>query len=148
MPTRDDERVTKRGYYYFVMLYHDEELQGIPKDLFIEALRAEGVPVGVSYGPPLYRQPAFRKENLRGIFPPNVRVPDYENLYLRGAEEFAKRELVLPHYVLLAPREALDMVVAAVEKIRDNVDELLQILPKWREKHAETWIDTLYRRDR
>ncbi|ABW01672.1 DegT/DnrJ/EryC1/StrS family aminotransferase [Caldivirga maquilingensis] len=146
-PTRDDERVTKRGYYYYVMLYNEEELHGIPKDLFIEALRAEGVPVGVSYGPPLYRQPAFRRENIKNVFPPNARIPDYENLYLKGAEEFAKRELVLSHYVLLAPREGLDLIVAAIEKIRDNVDELLQVLPKWKEKRTDTWIDTLYKRD-
>jgi len=127
VPVREDERITKRGYYYFVLLYREEEMDRVPKEVFVEALRREGVPAEVSYGPPLYRQPAFRKENLKGVFPPNVKVPDYESLNLRGAEEFAKREIVLPHYLLLGPREALDLVVEAFEKLKENTSELLEI---------------------
>jgi len=126
-PTRDDERITRRGYYYYVLLYNKEGLAGVPKDIFIEALRAEGVPAELSYGPPLYKQPAFRKENLKGIFPPNARVPDYESLHLEGAEKFADTEFVLPHQLLLGTREDMDLIVAAVEKIKEHEDELLAL---------------------
>ena len=145
-PTRDDDRVTVRGYYYFVMLYKPEELDNIPKEVFIEALRAEGVPVGVSYGPPLYRQPAFRRENLAKAVPRHLleRMPNYENLNLPGAEEFARRELVLPHQLLLAPREALELVAAAIEKIKEHADELKTLTNKI--KVSDTTIDATYHR--
>jgi len=145
-PTRPDDRVTTRGYYYFVMLYRQEELNGIPKEVFIEALRAEGVPVGVSYGPPLYRQPAFKRENLAKSVPRYIleRMPNYEELNLPGAEEFARRELVLPHHLLLAPREALELVVAAIEKIKEHADELQPLVGKL--KVSDTTIDVTYHR--
>ncbi|WP_291999269.1 DegT/DnrJ/EryC1/StrS aminotransferase family protein [Caldivirga sp.] len=145
-PTRNDDRVTVRGYYYFVMLYKPEELNNIPKEVFIEALRAEGVPVGVSYGPPLYKQPAFKRENLVKSIPKYIldRMPNYERLNLPGAEEFARRELVLPHYLLLAPREAFELVVAAIEKIKEHVNELQQSVNRL--KVSDATIDTTYHR--
>jgi len=124
-PLRRDERVTKRGYYYFVIRYYPEEFQNVPKERFVAALNAEGVPAGVGYGMPLYKQPAFKKENLKGIFPEGWEIPNYEDLSLPGAEEYCRREVTLPHQILLGGREAADLVVAAIEKIKENVDELL-----------------------
>lgn len=74
---------------------------------------------------PLYKQPAFRKENLKGVIPKTTRAPDYERLYLTGSEEFKAKEITLPHEILLADREALNLVVSSIEKIKENVDELL-----------------------
>jgi dTDP-4-amino-4,6-dideoxygalactose transaminase len=124
-PLKRDERITKRGYYYFVVRYYSEEFQNVPKEKFVAALNAEGVPAGVGYGMPLYRQPAFKRENLKGVFPEGWKVPNYEGLSLPGAEEYCMREVTLPHQILLGGREAADLIVAAVEKIKENVDELL-----------------------
>jgi len=124
-PLKRDSRVTKRGYYFFVMRYDSKEFNGLSKERFVAALNAEGVPAGVGYGMPLYKQPAFKKERLRGVFPKGVQVPDYESLFLPKSEEFTAREVTLPHQILLADREAVDLVVGAMEKIKDNVDELL-----------------------
>jgi len=124
-PLRRDPRVTKRGYYFFVLRYNPEEFGGLPKSKFIEALNAEGVPAGTGYGMPLYKQPAFRKENLKGIFPKGFQVPDYEKIYLPRAEKFTASEVTLPHFLLLGEREALDLVVSSIEKIKENVEEIL-----------------------
>jgi len=124
-PLKRDDRVTKRGYYFFVIRYNSEEFYGLPKDKFVAALNAEGVPAGVGYGMPLYRQPAFKRENLKGIFPEDWEIPNYESLNLPGAEEYCTREVTIPHQVLLGGREAADLIVAAIEKIKKNVDELL-----------------------
>ena len=124
-PLKRDDRVTKRGYYFFVIRYNSEEFYGLPKDKFVAALNAEGGPAGVGYGMPLYRQPAFKRENLKGIFPGDWEIPNYESLNLPGAEEYCTREVTIPHQVLLGGREAADLIVAAIEKIKKNVDELL-----------------------
>jgi dTDP-4-amino-4,6-dideoxygalactose transaminase len=124
-PLRRDPRITQRGYYFFVIRYDPNEFNGLPKERFVAALRAEGIPAGVGYGMPLYKQPAFRKEKLRDIFPKGAQLPDYESLFLPNSEEFAAREVTLPHPILLGDREALDLVVGAFEKIKANVDELL-----------------------
>jgi len=124
-PLREDSRITKRGYYYFVIKYNSDEFGGLSKGKFLRALWAEGVPAGIGYGMPLYKQPAFKKENLEGVMPKGIKVPDYEKLYLRGAEQFTSKEITLPHEILLADREASDLVVSSIEKIKENVGELL-----------------------
>ena len=124
-PLKRDSRVTKRGYYFFVIRYNPDEFGGLPKKKFVEALNAEGVPAGVGYGMPLYKQPAFRRERLKGIIPRGIQVPEYENLFLPNAEEFCAGEVTLPHQILLADRQALDMIISSIEKIKENVDELL-----------------------
>ncbi|MBS7611846.1 DegT/DnrJ/EryC1/StrS family aminotransferase [Candidatus Bathyarchaeota archaeon] len=124
-PLKKDERITKRGYYYFVIRYRSEELQNVSREKFVAALNAEGVPAGVGYGMPLYRQPAFKRENLKGVFPEDWGIPKYENLSLPGAEEYCRREVTLPHQILLGGKESADLIVAAIEKIKENVDELL-----------------------
>ncbi len=94
----------------------------------------------------MYRQPAFKRENLAKSVPRYIleRMPNYEELNLPGAEEFARRELVLPHHLLLAPREALELVVAAIEKIKEHADELQPLVGKL--KVSDTTIDATYHR--
>jgi dTDP-4-amino-4,6-dideoxygalactose transaminase len=124
-PLKRDSRITKRGYYFFVIRYDPEEFNGLPKSKFLEALNAEGVPAGTGYGMPLYKQPAFRKEKLIGIFPKGIQVPDYERLSLPNSEEFTAKEITLPHQLLLGEREDIDLIVSSIEKIKENVEEIL-----------------------
>jgi dTDP-4-amino-4,6-dideoxygalactose transaminase len=124
-PLKEDSRITKRGYYMFVMRYYAEEFGGLPRDSFLEAMQAEGVPVGKMYAIPLYKQPAFRKERLEGIIPMKNLAQDYENLYLPACEKHFEQEVILEHQVLLAEKKSLDSIVASVEKIKQNIDEIL-----------------------
>jgi len=124
-PLKRDPRVTKRGYYFFVIRYDPKEFNGLPKEKFLKALNAEGVPADTGYGMPLYKQPAFKKEKLKGVIPKGIKVPDYEALHLHKSEEFTAKEVTLPHPILLGDREALDLVISSIKKIKENVDELL-----------------------
>ncbi len=112
-PLKQDSRITKRGYYYFVLRYDKTKFDGISRDRFLEALKAEGIPADKGYGIPLYRQPAFKKENI-------------ENLYLPAIERIcAQEQITLPHQVLLAEEEYLQkIIIEAVVKIKQNIDEL------------------------
>ncbi len=123
-PLKKDPRITKRGYYFFIIRYDKTEFNGLPKARFLEALNAEGVPAHDGYGVPLYKQPAFKKENLKGIIPRGTKAPDYEKLRLPGAEKFIAEQITIPHQVLLSGREGLDLIVNSVRKIKENVDEL------------------------
>jgi dTDP-4-amino-4,6-dideoxygalactose transaminase len=118
-----DERVTARGYYFFTVRYEPEGFGGIPRNRFIEALRAEGVPAHTAYGPALHRQPAFERERVAELLPRSVTVPDYANTDLRGAEQFAEGLVAIQHQVLLA-ENAVDAIAGAVEKVSANADAL------------------------
>ncbi len=126
LPQRRDERVTQRGYYFAVYRYQQEALDGIPRDAFLAALRAEGVPASAAYGVPVYRYAAFSPEALqtsplRGV----DGVPAYHQLHLPVAERFARHEQVtIPHQVLLAGPAGVRLVVDAVAKIAQHRDAL------------------------
>ncbi|GAI52275.1 unnamed protein product, partial [marine sediment metagenome] len=117
-PLKRDSRITKRGYYFFIIKYNSDEFKGLPRDKFIEALNAEGVPSSTAYGVPLYKNPAFKKENLKGIWAQGVGpIPDYETLYLPVAEEFCThQQVVLPHTVLMADRSGIKMIIDSIAK--------------------------------
>ena len=127
-PLKRDSRITKRGYYFFIIKYNSDEFKGLARDKFIEALNAEGVPSGSAYGVPLYKNPAFKKENLKNIWAKGVGpIPDYETLYLPVAEKFCTdQQVVLPHTVLMADRSGIQMIIDSISKIKDNIDDLIK----------------------
>jgi dTDP-4-amino-4,6-dideoxygalactose transaminase len=126
MPQRRDERVTQRGYFFAVYRYQPEAMGGIPRDAFLAALEAEGVPASHGYGVPVYRYAAFSSEALqtsplRGL----DNVPAYHQLHLPVAERISQQEQVtIPHQLLLAGPEGVRLIVDAVAKIAEHGAEL------------------------
>jgi dTDP-4-amino-4,6-dideoxygalactose transaminase len=126
LPQRRDERVTRRGYYFAAYRYQQEALDGIPRDAFLEALKAEGVPASVGYGVPVYRYAAFSPEALqtsplRGL----ANVPAYDHLELPVTERVSAQQLVtIPHHLLLAGPEGMHLIVDAVTKVAAHRDEV------------------------
>lgn len=124
---KPDQRITKRGYYYFVFRYDKREFSGLSRDKFIEALNAEGVPCWGGYGSPVYRYTAFRKKQLTKILPERVgHLPNYERLNLQNSEQFCKEQVVIPHHVLLSERKYLRLIPEAILKVRQNIRELVK----------------------
>jgi dTDP-4-amino-4,6-dideoxygalactose transaminase len=126
IPQRRDERVTQRGYYFAVYRYQQEAMNGIPREAFLAALKAEGVPASHAYGVPVYRYVAFAPEALqtsplRGL----EHVPEYHQLRLPVAERVSQQEQVtIPHQLLLAGPEGVRQMVDAVAKIAEHGAEL------------------------
>src|SRR5688572_24544579 len=126
IPQRRDERVTQRGYYFAVYRYQQEAMNGIPREAFLAALKAEGVPVSHAYGVPFYRYAAFSPEALqtsplRGL----EHVPEYHQIRLPVAERICQQEQVtIPHQLLLAGPEGVRQMVDAVAKIAEHGAEL------------------------
>ncbi len=130
-PLKRDPRITKRGYYFFIVRYDAEQFAGASRERFEEAMAAEGLDVFFAgYGRPLYANRAFRKEAKGNTGP--VRVPslnpgpDYDNMHLPASERFCYEEqLVMPHEWLLAERSELQKLLDAVAKVKENAGELL-----------------------
>lgn len=49
----------RHGYYGFPIRYNASQI-GIPRDLFVEAMRAEGIPTSIGYVEPIYLQPLYQ----------------------------------------------------------------------------------------
>jgi len=59
-PQARDERVTEHAYHLFIFRYDSEAFGGLPRERFLTALRAEGIPVAPGYTP-LYKAGAIRQ---------------------------------------------------------------------------------------
>jgi len=125
-PLKKDERITQRGYYFFVMRYDSNAFAGVSRDRFIEVLQAEGVPCYNGYGMPLYKQPAFKEQEIRRWLPESAKPwPDYEHLFLPVSERFCfEEQITLPHQLLLLEQTKLQAVVGAISKIKMHCGEI------------------------
>ena len=125
-----DARVTRWSIYYWNFRYIPEEFDGIPRDRFIEAVRAEGVPIYVgAHGEPIYQNPLFQSMTGGHTWP--IRCPghdgtiDYPSVHCPEAERiFTQEALALGHRYFLGPQEDMDLILAAIRKVRENVEEL------------------------
>ena len=126
-----DERVTRWNPYRWHFKFISEEFEGIHRDRFRKALQAEGVPCGIGPTKPLYQFSMFASGKWGETGCP-IRCPlyqadpiDYTRVYCPEAERIHETEaLDLTHRILLGPRENMDLILEAFQKLRDNVDEL------------------------
>ena len=100
---------TAHAYHLYMFRYRPEAFGGWPKQRFIDALNAEGVPVMAGYATPLYRQPAFA-----GV------VPNVEEVAARCPEsERACEDAVwIFQSVLLVEQEGMEGIAEAIAKVQ------------------------------
>jgi len=125
-PLKKDERVTRQSYYYYVFKYDATSFEKVPKNRFIAALCFEGIPAESIYEP-VHRSPLFKTEQGKWplIWGSQTSKPDYSSVSCPVAEKASYEEAIaIPHSALLGTREDIDDVVNAIEKIRENVNEL------------------------
>lgn len=110
---KPDDRITQRGYYFYVIRYDSSKWGGVHRDVFIKAMHAEGIPCGVAYGCPVYKNPSYSQ----GIVP--HRAMPCPNAERATADE----QIALSNHLLLEKQNAY-LVAEACAKIRKNLDEL------------------------
>lgn len=130
-PIDRDPRVTRWGFYYWNFKYQQEAFNYVPRDKFIEAANAEGVPVSIgAHGQPIYQNPLFQSMNFGRTGCP-VKCPlygkpvDYSQVHCPEAERIYQTEaLSIGHRHFLGGVEEMDLVLEAFSKIRSHADEL------------------------
>jgi dTDP-4-amino-4,6-dideoxygalactose transaminase len=113
----------KHVYWVFGMSY-DEDKIGIPRNLFCDALKAEGIPCAAGYVQPLYLSPLYLEKRAFAFkhYQGNVK---YEKGICPVAELLYEKELVNT-MICRPPATIEDMqdVVSAIHKIIENKNEL------------------------
>jgi dTDP-4-amino-4,6-dideoxygalactose transaminase len=113
-PATLDERVTIHGYHLFSMKYEASWWADVPRDRFVAALQAEGVPVSAGYPHPIYRNELFQ-HHATVVHP----CPE--------AEAYCQSSIWLPHNALLADENWIDAVAGAITKVRNSIEELAAV---------------------
>ena len=115
--------------HLFVGLYDRSEL-GIPREVFVAALRAEGIPVGTGYARPMYANPTFlRKISIGTSGYPWSLFPEAGQNYQHGmapvAERLLSEEFIWFYHIAYASTED-DMadIVRAVRKVVECHEQL------------------------
>ena len=128
-PLKRDPRITKRGYYFYLMRYNEEEFEDVSRDKFLEALRAEGIPAGKAHNQPLYKNPVFKEMHFGRTGCP-IKCPiygktiDYSKIKCPVAERIYEKEIVALGKDFLMERENVDLVIEAIIKIKENIKDL------------------------
>lgn len=123
---------TRAVYYNYVIHYHQEEL-GVDRQRFVEAVRAEGIPVPQIYAP-VYRHHTFQVRDAYGRgFPfespfydgvPVEQRPRYEDGMCPVAEEYCdRRNIEVKVHPTASARDIAD-VAAAFIKVAGHIDDL------------------------
>ncbi|HPD14535.1 MAG TPA: DegT/DnrJ/EryC1/StrS family aminotransferase [Planctomycetota bacterium] len=125
---REDARANPRSYHLYGIRIVAEEF-GLPRERFIEAMRAEGVPCGPGYPHPLYRNPLFQRKGTGPAYCP-VSCPyygremDYTKVVCPNAERACREVVWLSQSMLLGTEADMHAIVAAARKIRRHAERL------------------------
>ena len=118
---------TRAVYHLYPFRYKQESFNDIPKEKFIEAVQAEGVPVFAGYGPQNKYELIEEALNSRGYkrLYGEERLKRYrEENILPGNDQLCKEAVVFTQNLLLGSRSDMDDIVRAISKVYENRDSL------------------------
>lgn len=113
--------------YYVYPLKYDEETIGLPRDLFVKALNAEGIPFGAGYVRPLYLSPLYQ-DRRHVAFEHYTGHASYEAGLCPMAERLHEKELMLTGVVRFpATYDDMDDIADAVHKVMEQKEALCRM---------------------
>jgi len=120
----------RRAYHLYPVRIRSEQLDGLSRERFMEALSAEGIPCSAGYGQPLYKNPVFTEGNFRGRGCPvscgHYGAPvDYREVSCPATETLCREALWLFHTVLLGSEADGGDIARAFEKVVERHKDLL-----------------------
>ncbi len=124
------ENVTKAAFHLFPFLYQKEDFKDLPKNKFLEALRAEGVPCSGGYTE-LNKMPflknAFESKYYRKFYP-EERL-DYEkymneNMCPLNEKLCNEQAIWIPQNILLGSKSDMKNIAFAIEKVFNNAEQI------------------------
>jgi len=130
-PQRRDKFVTRNAYHLYPIRY-DEQLYGVPRQRFLDALGAEGIPIAAGYVLPLYRQPLFAEKRFGPYTGYKLSRPqlDYNQVHLPNVERTCGGEGAWMYQnMLLGTRQDMQQIVEAFAKVYEHRDELRAAAP-------------------
>jgi perosamine synthetase len=127
IPHKLYEGVTRAAYHLYPFRYLKEHFQNAPREKFLAALRAEGVPCSGGYGPQyndgLIEQ-ALNSKNFKRSFS-EARLKRYrDELHYPANDQLCRQAVWISQELLLTSKRDMDDIADAVAKIYENRDKL------------------------
>jgi dTDP-4-amino-4,6-dideoxygalactose transaminase len=122
-PARMYSGCTRNAYHLYMFRYHKEHFSGLGRDVFLRALKAEGIPASGGYLP-LNREPfletALRSKPYQLLFPKQTLTEWAERTQCPGNDRLCQEAVWLTQTMLLGPRADMDSIADAVRKIQKH----------------------------
>jgi dTDP-4-amino-4,6-dideoxygalactose transaminase len=126
-PARQYSGCTLNAYHLYMFRYDAGEFSGLSREIFLKALRAEGIPAAGGYSP-LNTQPFLKNTlNSRGyrrIFSEKLLREWPERTACPANDRLCSEAVWLTQNMLLGPRSDMDSIAAAVHRIRRHAADL------------------------
>ena len=112
-----DPRATRGGCHGYKAIFDADKFEGISREDFLNAMRAEGIPMGHWYTTLMYRESFMQSDLL------STRL-DYSNVSCSEAEKLCETGLALNQSVLMGTQEDMDDIITTTTKVRRYAREL------------------------
>jgi L-glutamine:2-deoxy-scyllo-inosose/3-amino-2,3-dideoxy-scyllo-inosose aminotransferase len=124
--TPQNPNITKQGFYAASMDYNAEEFGGVPRDVFVQAMEAEGIPITVPYDT-VYK--AYLWKGGVDLIPHAKHEDPAEMLGIHShcpvSEKISgKTGIKLLHNIFLGDESDVDSIVEAFAKVSANAGQL------------------------
>jgi dTDP-4-amino-4,6-dideoxygalactose transaminase len=124
------DNVTRAAFHMFCFRYKKEEFKDLPRERFLEALTAEGIPNLSGYAPFLNKQPylenAFQSKNFKKMY--TKEELDFkkfsENNDCPENDKLCVEAVWFGQNMLLAEKTDLDDIAMVIERIRKNAEKI------------------------
>lgn len=130
-PLPPQPAISQSAIYCYVFQYRPGR-SDVPRDLFVAAIEAEGVPCDGRFYEPVYRSDLFHAppENCPQLSLGREKPVDYSTVHCPVSERAAYHESVwLPQFLLIGEERDVDDIIAAIEKVLRNFDDLAKADP-------------------
>lgn len=123
---------TRVSFYTFAMRYKKDSMNGVPREKFMKALAAEGIPcswgLGVLEGYPMHREglieDTLASKTFRKIYSKERLTKYREENLCPEADKLAEEVMGFSGNLLLGTRQDMDDIVNAFTKVYENRGEL------------------------
>ena len=130
IPYKLYDHVTRAAFHLFPFRYNKEGFKDLPRKEFLKALSAEGIPCFQGYSP-LNKMPylanAFQSKNFRKMYPEkalDIHLYMEENQCPVNDKLCDEEAVWLAQSMLLAGKQDMHDIAAAIEKIHGNIDKI------------------------
>ncbi|MGQ9620148.1 MAG: DegT/DnrJ/EryC1/StrS family aminotransferase [Bacteroidales bacterium] len=127
VPYKLVDETAKSAYHFYPFRFISENFGTLPRETFIRALNAEGIPCSAGYGPQnkdgLIEQ-MLNSKGFKRLFPESRLKQWREENILPGNDKLCREAVILYQNILLGSKNDMDDIVKAITKIYQNREAL------------------------
>jgi dTDP-4-amino-4,6-dideoxygalactose transaminase len=128
-PARMYDGCTRNAYHLYMFRYDSKAFAGLPRDHFLKALEAEGIPCSGGYKP-LNKEPfieaTLQSRHYRNIYPEKELSAYKDRNHCPENDKLCDEAVWFTQTMLLGPRSDMDQIAEAIGKIQRSAAQLVK----------------------